>query len=119
MKSSMLILVSCLTAVLLTPVGTARAIEATGDTSVAESTEGLDALVVGRVAKVDGQRITVEEEGGVSVQVQITPDTHGATTLTIGEQVMVSVLPSGVASVITRGAAITDGEPLVGEPGAR
>ena len=120
MKTRTVIVCASLTALLLTPVGTTAAVDAVTDQAGAGYEDGLVSLIIGRVAQVNGQAFIVEEDGGGSVQVQITPDTRGAKTVAVDQQVLVSLLPSGVASVITSGTTAADGEPLfVGEPGTR
>lgn len=88
---------------LFTAVGVAEAADPMANQSSDEAMASASSLVIGHIAKIDGNLLLVQEDGGAPVQVQITPETVSPPNLKVGDQVMVSLLAGGVAAVITSG----------------
>ena len=86
----------------LTAIGSAEAAGPLPDQSE-EFAPSTSSLVIGRVTKVDGESLLVQEDGGDPVRVQVTPQTMAPRDLKVGDEVIVSRLANGAATIITRG----------------
>ena len=88
---------------LFTSVGVAWGGDPLSDQSLDGDTTTASSLLIGHIAKIEGNNLLVEEAGKAPVRVQITPETVGPRNLKVGDEVMVSLLADGVAAIITNG----------------
>lgn len=87
---------------MLTASGSARAADPLSDQS-GELAASEPSLVIGRVTRIEGPSLFVQEDRGDPVPVHVTPQTLAPRDLKVGDDVIVSRLANGVATIITSG----------------